>query len=159
MSFSLNLQLQATVLETLSGVPDASQSQVRHDGFNRKFTKKNTDVASPCSIDYSKTLTGTQTVDLTALPTINGTVDCTGKKLRALLITNPSANAGKLQVGPGALNPYPLFGAAVTKDLQKDGTHAEWFGDGLAAVAAGAKTITFTPTNPADTYNVQLILG
>jgi len=159
MSFRVDFNAQLTVIETPTvGTADVQKPQVRHDAFNRAVTQKNTDTP-PASIDSSQTLTGTQTIDLTALPTVNGIVDCTGKKVRYLQIKNRSTNTGKLAIGPGAANPYSMFGAGISKDLQLDGHQLERFGDGLAAVAAGAKTILITPNNVADVFDIQLVLG
>lgn len=159
MSFRLDFNSQLTARETLTvGVGDVQSPIVRHDAFNRAFQVKDTDTPA-ASIDSSQSLTGTQTLDLTALATAKGTTDCTGKKLRALQLKNRSTNTGKLTIGPGVSNPYPLFGTGITVDVQLDGHLLLWFGDGLAAVAAGVKTITITPNNGADVFDIQLILG
>ena len=158
MRVDFNFQASATESPTV-GVPDVATPQIRHDSFNRAFSKKNTDATSPVSINSSQSLTGTQTIDLTALATVNGVVSAAGKQLRALRVSNPSTNTGKLTIGPGAANPYPLFGTTMTLDVQLDGEVEIWFGAGLAAVGATVKTILITPNNVADTYKIQLILG
>ena len=48
---------------------------------------------------------GAKTIDLTAVPDLNGgTVDGTGKKPRALFFGNPSTNAGNITFAVGASN-------------------------------------------------------
>lgn len=159
MSFRVDFNAQLTAIETPTvGVADVQTPQVRHDAFNRAFSVKDTDTPA-VSIDSSQSLTGTQTLDLTALATVNGATDCTGKKLRYLQLKNRSTNTGKLTIGPGGANPYPLFGTGITQDVQLDGHLLIWFADGLAAVAAGVKTILITPNNGADVFDIQLILG
>jgi len=158
MSVTATIALALTARETLTGaaVVDAATPTVVHNKFNINTTI-NASSTPPATQVSSQTLTNTQTVDLTALPTIPGNVNATGLKVRGILITNPKTNTGALSVGGGA-NAYLLFGA-VTITVALGATLAVYFADGLAVVDATHKLIVFTPNNAADSYNVEILVG
>ncbi len=158
MSVVATIALGVTARETITGnaVVDAQQPTVVHNKFNVNKTL-NAATVPPVTQVSSQTLTGTQTIDLTALPTIPGNVNATGLKVRAFVITNKAGNTGALAVG-GAANPYLLLGA-ITLSIPVGGTVAVDCADGLVVVAAGNKNLLFTPNNPADSYNVEIVVG
>lgn len=162
MSVTASIQLALSVLESLSvGVPDVSSgaSPIRHDQFNVGPKTLNASTTPPAQQVASLQLTGTQTIDLTALAGTNGaTVNGTGQKVQAVLITNKSSNTGSMTVAPGGANGYQLLGAnAVTLPL--GGTICLDAGGNTPAIDATHKTLTFTPNNAADVYNVIILLG
>jgi hypothetical protein len=138
MSVTANIVQGLTVRETLTGAQVAGSTP-------------------PATQVSAQTLTGTQTIDLTALPTEGGAVNATGLKVRAALITNKAGNTGALAIGGGA-NPYLLLGG-VTISLPVGATLQVYFADGLLAVGATNKLLLFTPNNAGDSYNVQLVVG
>jgi hypothetical protein len=162
MSINATLQLALSVLESLTvGVPDVSSgaSPIRHDQFNVGPKTLNASTTPPAAQVSSQQLTGTQTIDLTALPGAGGAViNGTGQKVQAVLITCLSANAGAMTVAPGASNGYQLLGAnAITIPL--GGTIALDAAGNTPAIDATHKTLTCTPANPADKFNVIVVLG
>jgi hypothetical protein len=162
MSVKATLQMQLTVLETLTaGVADVSASgaQVRHDQFNIGPTSLSSASTPPASAVSSSQQTGTQTLDFTDLPGVNGAVvNGTGLKLQALLITNLAANTGPMTVAPGGANPLQPLGAnAVTIPL--GASALVYLGGNGPSIDATHKTVTFTPNNPADKYNVVALIG
>lgn len=162
MSVTASLQLALSVLETLAvGVPDvaAGASPIRHDQFNVGPKSLSATTTPPAQQVASQQLTGTQTIDLTALAGTNGAlVNGTGQKVQAVLITNKSSNAGPMTVAPGAANGYQLLGPnAVTLPL--GGTIGFDANGNTPAIDATHKTLTFTPNNGADVYNVIIVLG
>lgn len=108
------------------------------------------------------------TIDLTAvqglvMPTgLTRTIDLSGAKLKAWLFETPAANVGTVTIAPGAANPYPLYGASKDLILPKSFVLASGFKaaeSSLAAVAGGAKTLTFSTSNTGDKLYVELWAG
>lgn len=163
MSVQATLQQQLTILEELSvGVPDVSSTgaQVRHDQFNVGPTTLNASSTPPAAQCASLQLTGTQTIDLTALSGTNGaTVNGNGQKVQAVLIQNPSTNTGDLTIAPAGVNPYPLQGTGNSFTIPKGGSILKYFGGNAPVIGAAAKGITFTPAAGGDKYNIVLLLG
>lgn len=163
MSVQVTIQQLLTVNETLSvGVPDvaASAAPIRHDQFNNGPKTLNATSTPPASMSSSDQLTGTQTLDLTALPGVNGAVqNGTGLKVQAVMIQNPKTNTGALAVSPGAANPYPIWGAGNALDIPLGGSIELDMGGNQIAVSATQKTILFTPAAGGDKYNVVIVLG
>lgn len=86
----------------------------------------------------------------------------TGAKVKACCLTTPTANVGKITVAPGASNPYPLFGTGNNVVLGQGRVEIFSFKgieSDLSAVAAGAKTITFSCTNTGDQVYVEIWAG
>lgn len=159
MSVKATLQLALTVIETLaSGVADIANAVVRHDQFNVGPKSLNSGSTPPASLVSASKQTNTQSLDFTNLPGVNGaSVNGTGFKVQAILITNLAANTGAMTVAQGGANPLQLFGATITIPL--GGTVAVDFGGNGPAVAGGTKNVLFTPNNAADSYNVLVLLG
>jgi hypothetical protein len=101
--------------------------------------------------------TASGTIDLTALATLfKNSVDCTGLKLRAIQIVNlDPTNVFTIQAG--AANPYPIGGNQIK--VQPGGQMQMYFGDGLGAVAGGAKTLDWVGNAGTGNAKVVLILG
>jgi len=158
---SAYLNFQFSIVEELEGLVDGlSLKQVTHDALGKTALNLSGTTTPPVVRAHTDTKTGgAATIDLTAMPTITGNYDATGKKLRAILVECKTGSLGKLTVGPGGVNPYPLFGTGITPELPVSGRMMVYFADGLPAVAAGVKNITFTPTNAADSFDVILVVG
>ena len=119
-------------------------------------------------VDLSFALSGgtTKTWDLTAAPDakdIADTVDLTGKKLVALLITAPTDNAATgVLMAAGASNGYDILGAGTDSITTYPGMTVCLFQLGadasFDAVAAGDKTIDFTGTD-GDELDILAVFG
>jgi hypothetical protein len=108
------------------------------------------------------------TIDLTAVQAMANPIgstrlkDLTGAKIKAFLFETDAANVGTVTIAPGGSNPYPLYGAAKDIILGPGRVEASAFKgieSNLAAVAAGAKTITFTFGTTGDKIYVELWPG
>lgn len=153
-----SMNFESSVVETPSATeaPAAASPEIVHNQFNRSVGPLSAATVPPAAVVANLTLTGASgTINLAALPTLLGTIDCTGKKLRSILIVNENAsNTFGLQVG--ASNGYSL-GSAVFK-VGPGGRAMQYFADALAAVAAGTRTLDWTGT-ALQTFSVQLVLG
>lgn len=119
-------------------------------------------------VDLSFALSGgtTKTWDLTAAPdakNIAATVDLTGKKLVAMLITAPIDNAAAgITMVAGATNGYDVFGASTDRLTIYPGQTVCLFQSGFAAswdaVAAADKTIDFVGTD-GDEIDILAVFG
>lgn len=151
------LRLSLDVLESFSAseLPTAASPSVKHNQANLAQTLNASSTPAGTKL-YAKKLTGTQTLDLTALTdTLGAALDCTGLKLQAILLENLSTTNTVVISDPA--NPYSLNAtAAIT--VPAGATLGMYFNDKLADVAAGAKGITFTAT-AGQTYNLLMVFG
>src|SRR5688500_16341472 len=102
MAVQLNLTMNCTVIETLEtnidGIPSGQARNITHSAFN--FSPGAKDASSTPSVtkvssDTIALVAGAKTVDLTALPLVNGaTLDATGLKIVAILFSNAAASTG-----------------------------------------------------------------
>jgi hypothetical protein len=124
---------------------------------NNSVERLNAASTPPVTKAYSEVLTGTQTLDLTALVrSLGATLDCTGLRLQYIRLVNLSLT-NYVEIEDGASNPYQLFAGQKVRVLAK-APYQQGFVDGLADVAAGAKLLKFTAT-AAQTYHVELLFG
>jgi len=154
MAVNVNLNLLATILETLS-LDSAAEAQVSHNSFN--ITKTLNASSTPAATKvYAEECTGTENLDLTALDGTTGAVDATGLKLQVLLVNNLS-DSDDLEITDGTSDPYSLND---TDGIQvPPGASMLWyFADQLADVASGAKAIDFTPA-AGESYQVLMVFG
>lgn len=157
-TINTTIGFQLSTVEQLSpATAPAAQAgtQLAHTAFDRTITLKN-DSTPKGEVPAYLTLSGASgTIDLTALQTADGVKDCTGKKLRALRVTNPNATVD-FTIAVGASNGYAIGG--VVKKCHPGGTIQEYFADALAAVGGSTKTLDWTG-NGGHTYQITLILG
>lgn len=151
------------VCETFSEaeLPATSQRMVRENQFGATVTAS-ADSAPAASKAWSAKLTGSQTLQLTALARMLGTVNALGLALRAILINNLSTTA-TVSIGPAETNGYAI-NAGGPKTIGPSGRYQEWFAAGLQDVDATHNTLAITVT-PAGTgtevldYQIQLVFG
>lgn len=111
----------------------------------------------PVTKAYKETLTGTQTLDLTALvDDYFGTVDGSGLKLQAILVRNTDT-ADDLVMSKGAANGYEL-GSATATTIPPGGKLQATYNDKLDDIDATHKNLTFTP-GAGKSYDVVILMG
>lgn len=152
MTVTASLQIISNIREALAAadLPTANSAgsrTVTHDLWNYSLPA---DTVIDYIVAYQVALAGaSETIDLTAAPQAAGqsAVDLTGKKVIAVLLYADSANAADITIGPGAADPYNLFGASNELDLHK-GDYLALVAPGLgnAAVAAAVKDIKVAGT-------------
>jgi hypothetical protein len=164
MSVAVSIVHKLLAIETLeTGVPAAAAADktVTHSGFDRTFTLNSatTPPATKCAYFSQALSTGAATIDLTALPGVNGgTVNGTGLKVQAIRFENPAANANAITIGEGASNGYELLGNAWTVPLQPGQIAQYYLKDLSPDISGSAKTMDLTGTG-SQTLNVSLVLG
>lgn len=161
MSVDATLTLKFDIRETLStGVSGASNPVITHDAyaFAERFTSATTpDIESTVVKSLSLTA-GAYTLDLTTATGTNGaTVDASGKKIRAIKITNSSAS-NTLTVAKGASNGHTGLGSAFSVVLPANGIIALYMGSGGADVGASDKTLDFAGTG-TNSFTVEYLIG
>lgn len=130
---------------TAAEMPSSGNRAITNDQFN-STQKLSAATTPPAAKGWGDDLSGTQTLDLTALArTVGPTVDATGLKLQALLINNLSPTA-TLNVAKGAANGYAINGAAGDFTIPPGGSLQMFFNDGLADIDATHKTLDLTVT-------------
>lgn len=168
----LNYAQHMNAVETLTttempGAANIDERRRSFSGLNRQGQLKSDStpkLEKPPA--YQKiTISGTTTIDLTAVPAArdptNVTVDMTDKKLIGLQIEAAAANSGNVTVAPGSSNPYPLFGSGnsiivvpgelITKTIKGAAS-------GHPAVSGTVKTIDVTGTS-SDVVEIGLFFG
>lgn len=164
-AIAATLRFGLSVLETFTAaeMPASKNRTVTDDGFN---TTVNLGAATtpPGTKGWAALLSGTQTIDATALTrTVGPAINATGLRLQALLVNNLSTTA-TVSLAKGSSNGLPFNGASGGLVVPPSGSALLYFADGLADVAAGAKTIDITVT-PAGSgtevlnFQIQLVFG
>lgn len=152
------MRLTLDVLETFSAdeYPLAAAPAMKINAANLSQTLNAT--SSPAATKmYAAELTGSQSLDLTALTDRTGAaLDCSGLKLQALLVKNLSTTDAVV-IADGASTPYSL-NATADLTVPVGGTLGAYFADQLADVAAGAKDIDIT-AGVGEDYQVVMLLG
>lgn len=159
MAFTITATVagQLTVVVTRDDIESAGAESVSyHSAFNIADTLT-ASTTPPVTKKFSDELTATLNLDLAAYtdPEL-GADDATGLKVQAIRVNNLSTT-NILTISDGAANPYQLNGGADIV-VPIGGWVEMYFNDQLADVAAGAKTIDFTPT-AGQGYQVMIIMG
>lgn len=170
------LQMAATEELTATEQPNASSAAERRltcNALNLSTTLTSTTVPKVDKAPIYRKHTFTSgvkiTIDLTAAPglkspdSVTRAVDLTAAKLKHLLIRcGGSNNAAGVTIGEGALNPYPLFGAAKSVILKPGTVLGLGFNaveSSLPAVAAAVKEIDITPGASGDVVEIEMAFG
>lgn len=135
------------VLEAFTAVelPASNNRSLNNDQFNKTVTLSAT-TTPPGTKGWAAKLTSSQTINLAALTrSVGPTIDATGLRLQMVLVNNLSTTA-TLAIDKGASNGYPINGAAGGQVIPPGGSWQAYFADGLADVAAGARTLDATVT-------------
>lgn len=170
VSLTASIKQTLTVLETLDATlnPGAAAANrvIRHDQFN--VDANLTTAGTPAALEvitWSQTLTaGTASIDLTALVGTNSrAISGVGKKVRALLVQNPSTQYAVAIAADtstpywGTSQPFDAMippGASIMAYNPDDGTSAASWVD----ISSSAKTILLNGTGTT-AVKCQLILG
>jgi hypothetical protein len=140
---------------TLDSLTASTSPTINQSGFDHTIELTATTTPDVEIASYQTLAAGTSgSIDLTAVPTANGTVSASGKKLRGLMIRNKST--GKLTVNEGASNGYSLDGNVLV--IPTGGTGQLYFADGLGAVGASDKILDYTLT-VAGNLDIILLFG
>ncbi len=163
-TISARIQQAVTVVKTFSeadaGNPDVSFTTGNVD----ETLTASTTVPVTKHASFTKTLSsGSGTIDLTTLPGDGAdteTVDGSGLKVQALMLTNPSTNANKIVASNGASNPYRIDGAttAWSITLAPGQSVLLRLGDAGDDVGSSHKTIDLAGTG-SQTLKVRVVLG
>lgn len=146
------------VTETLENVPDldSNSNRVPHAAKNKYSPSATTTPPAQWYYAYKTALGGSSfDIDLTALPTTQGNVNATGKKVRGIRIRAAATHA--CTVAPGAANGYQLNGANSIV-VPAGGDMQMYFADALVAVDGTHKILTITAT-VGDVPLIQLLVG
>lgn len=162
MAVSISPIIAFTAVETLdTGVDAAPSPNVSHSSFNLTNTILNSASTPPVTVASYQTyalVAGALTIDLQALLGVNDEVqDATGLKLQTIIIRNPSGNS-KITIGEGAVNGYPIFGAANDLEVPADSEVGMKFADTLADVASADSEIDISGTG-TESFDVGICLG
>lgn len=145
-----------TIKQTFTAAERPGQSDLiaDYDAFD-ETVKLTGSTDPPATKKYVATLSGNQSLDLTALDDPEeGTVDGTGLKVQMIRVRNPSST-NPVDVDDGSANPYALNNGAAVR-IPPGGKWMAYFADQLADIAAGAKAIDITAT---DSYTVEIVMG
>lgn len=155
---TLKLMLKLKDISTSDQVSSQDNSRTWSGGDVEKELKSTSSPTGEDCAHVTVTLSGgAASLDLTSLSHIDGgTRSVSGKKLRAWLFTNPSANL--ITVSKGASNGYSPVGTTFTKPVGAGCTSADYFDDEAAAVSGSAKTLDFAGTG-SQTITVKLLWG
>lgn len=86
---------------------------------------------------------GVATLNLAAIPALPAAYDGTGKRVLAMVLTNPATNANSITVEVGATNGYAGFGAAFSVTVEPGKSVTVNAG---AAIASGSRTLDLSGT-------------
>lgn len=137
--------------------PVFGQQSFSYDQFNKTIGALTASTTPPVSMVYGEKLTGTQTLDFTALArTIGDDLNCTGLKLQSIQVENLSTT-NVIDIEQGAADPYVINDA---DDIQVPvgGTLFMHFNDELADVSGTVKNLLITQT-AGQSCNVLLLFG
>lgn len=164
MAVKATLSMDLAVDETFSAaqLPAAAEGArtIRHAGLGLTQVMQTGSAPDAESVSAFKiTIDGTDNIDLTALPaTLGGTLDATGKKVRALYLVAGSANVAAITIGDGASNGYELAGNTWKVALTGGQRALLYAAAGAPDVGASAKMIDVSGTN-GDTLDVVVVVG
>src|SRR5579871_2531761 len=143
VSAQFGFTLSTTEVPTAADAPGAGATNtVIHSKFNESFALNAGSTPPATAASYEKYSGGSGTIDLTALATLFGAQDCTGLKLRGLLITSPGNAGGSFTLAVGGTNGYAIGGSSIV--CQAAGAVEVYFGNGLAAIDGTHKTLDWT---------------
>lgn len=165
----LDLKLQLKVLTTLSGsFINSADNTVTEDGMTVDKTGdsallSSTTVPVTKSAMTAKAMSGgAATLDLTAMSNDSdgATINFSGLKVQAIMLTNPSTNANKITATQGASNGYGLNAAGDSWTLVLDPGQSAilYLNDTAPDVGGSAKTIDISGTS-AQVLNIGVVAG
>jgi len=152
-------QVLHNINETIpeADAPGVGNHVVPYANFNKTIGPLDADSTPPAKQIYAELLTGTTTLDFTALVrSIGDTIDATGQKLQSISVENLSLT-DVIDVEQGGANPY-VINDADDVQVPIGGTVFMHFNDKLADVSPTVKDLLFTIAG-GETANVLLLFG
>lgn len=160
-------EFTAAEVPSAGSVSERTLRSGKGNDANLSLSESTTPAVNKAAISKTVTISGTITIDLTAVAAAaipaaaTRTVDLTGGKLVAFNMRAASANVAAINVAPGASNPYPMFGTGNDLDVKPGEQIAGSFRDVASskpAVAGAVKTIDISGTN-GDILYLDLLFG
>jgi hypothetical protein len=164
MAVSVTYRADLTVVETIGATPALSSADqtITHNALNRTIplTASSTPDAELVAETRVTLTAGAATIDLTAIPTNRGgTIDGTGKKVRAFKFRAPSDNTGgAISVAAGASNGLAMAGSDFKYNVGIDCEVQGYLKDTSTAIDATHKTLDLAGTG-TDALDVIFVLG
>ena len=160
MSINATVQLMMNVIEVLDSTdaPAALNPELRHTAWDRSISLTGS-TTPPAEVAAEIELSGASgSIDLTALPQIAGTEDCTDKSLVAVLIYNPNTT-GRIVLDKGSANGYPVNGddQADPINIEPGGGAVLYMHDQFPVVSSTVKVIDWTNGGSADGQLILLL--
>jgi hypothetical protein len=168
------IRLSGSEIFTADEAPSAATAQQRtlNLGANTKLVKQLGASSTPAITKPPASLqltlgSGVTTIDLTAIaglatPGATRTLDMTGAKLVAAIISAGADNTNDVLVDGAVTTPYPLFGTGKSMLLKPGEVLAKCF-NGVAstmpAVSGTVKNIGVSSGNAGDTVDIDLYFG
>lgn len=164
MSVTARYNLSLDVDEVLSlnqdvGSDPTIQRTTRASGT---LDANSTPAATKVWSDTRALTSGTDAIDLTSLSRGSdlSTLDMTGLKVQACIITCPDSNSELVTFEDGSSNGYTLFGDASGEvSVPPGGTVALYFPEGLPDVGSSAKAVDVSSADDDATYTIELVCG
>ncbi len=152
------MQAVLTVTEQSSLLPSGIDARQDFAQFNQSIILSSGGTPAVAKLlTYITTISGGgYDIDLTAGQGTGGTLDCSGKKIRAILIVNPGGNP--MTIAPGGSNGHAINGGQPLKCEASGGIVLYYPRDGLAAVDGTHKILTVAGTN-GDAPEIAILLG
>lgn len=169
MSIAVTMRFAFQVTETLTDFVDASPNpNINHTRFDKTLAldaagSGSTGPVVANHIDDIEMVAGLHTVDLTALPQSGsgggGIFDATTMKVQGFRVEYPTTNSDTLTIGPGAADPYEIFGGPTQSILLfPGGLFQFYYDDKLPDISATAKDIDFTGVGTGN-FLLTLVVG
>ena len=148
-----------TISAATQGLAATGGAAVSHTAFSLRTRLSSTTTPDVEAVSYqvAALVAGAKTIDLTALPTTEGTYNATGKKVRAFMVKNRTGNAA-LTISEGATDGYALLGAGFSFRLAANQQAVFYLADAAPVVAAADKTIDLSGTGTQES-EITFIIG
>lgn len=163
-TISASYQSAIAVTESFSGFTDPTNNSILVNQIDESgiLNASSTPPASMQSQFSIALVSGAVSIDLTALPGLNGSeaVNGTGLKVQLVKFKNPITNANKITVAKGASNGYGLDASGDSFSIPlSPGQSVMFVLDAAApAIASGAKTFDLTGTG-TQALQVAVVMG
>jgi len=153
-----SLKIVKTLAANVAGI---TTPELVYDKLNT--SKSLTSSTTPAVTDGSKQeialSSGTKTIDLTALTDANGgSISLSGKKIVAVQIENPAANANNMTFAAGSANGVNFMGAGCQVILSPGQSIEIYNHTGGPTIGSGAKNIDVTGTG-SQTFYFGIVAG
>lgn len=156
MSATANINLGLTINKTVAtNVDGVTSPDTKYDKLNtsKALTGSTTPAVSNGTKQKIALSSGAKTIDLTALPDVNGAeITLTGLKPRCIQIENPSSNANNMTFAAGASNGFNFMGASGQITLSPGQSFEIYHHTGGPQIGSSAKTIDVSGVGAQEFY-------